>query len=186
MTEVLCTICVRGGSKGVRNKNIRPLAGKPLIAHSIEQAKQTRLFSKIIISTDSPDIAQVARQHGGEVFFLRSKGLSGDDSGKVPVMRDAFQRSEEYFSTQFDVLIDLDATSPLRSSEDILLAYQIFVDSGFSNLLTGSESRRNPYFNMVEKNEEGKIRVSKPLPVGIRSRQAAPKCYDLNASIYPK
>lgn len=111
MSNILCTICARGGSKGVKNKNIKELNGKPLIAYTIEQAKASGLFEHIVISEI---IANVAKQYGAEVFFKRSAKMASDTAGKLDVIRDAFVRSEEYYKTKFDFQIDLDATAPLR------------------------------------------------------------------------
>lgn len=184
MSNVLCTICARGGSKGVKNKNIKELHGKPLIAYTIEQAKASRLFEHIVISTDSDDIANVAKQYGAEVFFKRSAEMASDTAGKLDVIRDAFKRSEEYYNKTFDYLIDLDATAPLRMTEDIIDSFTQFKENDNDNLITAMPSRRSPYFNLVEQDENGKVYLSKKLDNKIIRRQDAPKSYDMNASIY--
>jgi CMP-N,N'-diacetyllegionaminic acid synthase len=183
MNNVLCTICVRGGSKGVKNKNIKKIAGKPLIAYSIEQALASKIFDKVVVSTDSEEIAKVAQEYGAEVFFKRPVELSLDTTAKIPVIRHAFLESEKEFRKKYDVLIDLDATSPLRKSEDIILAYRQFVDEDASNLITAMSSRRSPYFNMVELSNGIPI-LSKTVDTQIVRRQDTPETYDLNASIY--
>ena len=169
MAEILCTICARGGSKGVKNKNIRKINELEMIAYSIIQAQNSKLFKHIVISTDSDEIASVAQKYGAEVFFKREAHLANDRAAKLPVMRDALLRSEEHFKTRFETLIDLDASAPLRSSLDIKKAYESFVENDNSNLITAVPARRNPYFNLVEIQN---------------TRQSAPKCYDMNASIY--
>lgn len=184
MSSVLCTICARGGSKGVKNKNIRLLDGKPMIAYSIEQAKESGLFGHIVISTDSDEIAEVALRFGGEVFFKRSAEMASDTAGKLDVIRDAFTRSENYFGEKYDYLIDLDATAPLRSVDDIKNSFRKFMDNDNDNLITAMPSRRSPYFNLIEVDENGKVVLSKKLEHGIVRRQDAPKSYDMNASIY--
>ena len=184
MSNILCTICARGGSKGVKNKNIKLLHGKPLIAYTIEQAKRSGLFEHIVISTDSDDIASVAIEYGAEVFFKRSSEMASDTAGKLEVIRDAFRRSEEYYHTKFDYLIDLDATAPLRSIQDIIDSYQQFLKDENDNLITAMPSRRSPYFNLVEVDAMGKVALSKKLDSSIVRRQDAPKSYDMNASIY--
>lgn len=182
--KVLCTICARGGSKGVKNKNIKPINGKPLIAYTIEQAKQSGLFEHIVISTDSDDIAAIAKEYGAEVFFKRSEEMASDTAGKLDVIKDAFQRSEKHYNEQYDYLIDLDATAPLREVEDITLSFTQFLNDGNDNLITAMPSRRSPYFNMVEVNKKGDVYLSKQLDNAILRRQDAPKSYDMNASIY--
>lgn len=178
---VLCTICARGGSKGVANKNIRKINDLELIAYSIIQAKNSKLFEHIVISTDSDDIARVALKYGGEVFFKREAHLASDEAAKLPVIRDALLRSEEYFGVRFDTLIDLDASAPLRSSVDIKKAYEQFVKEKKENLITAVPARRNPYFNLIE--VHGDL-VQKSKIGNFVTRQSAPKCYDMNASIY--
>ncbi len=184
MSNVLCTICARGGSKGVKNKNITPLNGKPLIAYSIEQAKKSELFDHIVISTDHDGIAEIAVEYGGEVFFKRSAEMASDTAGKLDVIRDAFLKSEEFYSKQYDYLIDLDATAPLRSVEDIKNSFTQFLKNNNDNLITAMPSRRSPYFNLVEVDADGRVGLSKKLSDGVIRRQDAPKSYDMNASIY--
>jgi len=184
MSKILCTICARGGSKGVKNKNIKPIQGKPLIAYTIEQARQSKLFEHIVISTDSDAIANIAQEYGAEVFFSRSPEMASDTAGKLDVIKDAFIRSEDYYNEKFDYLVDLDATAPLRDTEDIINAFRQFEKDNNDNLITAMPSRRSPYFNLIEKNSAGKVYLSKILDSAIVRRQDAPKSYDMNASIY--
>ena len=183
MSNILCTICARGGSKGVKNKNIRPIAGLPLIAHTINQAKECGLFKHIVISTDSDEIASTAQKYGAEVFFKRDSALASDTAGKLAVIRDALLKSQEYYKHKFDYIIDLDATSPLRLPSDISQAFEQFMRDDNDILITATPSRRSPYFNLIEE-IDGKINLSKTLPNQILRRQDAPATYDMNASIY--
>lgn len=182
--KVLCTICARGGSKGVKNKNIKEINGKPLIAYTIEQAKESKLFEHIVISTDSDDIASIAKENGAEVFFKRSAEMASDTAGKLDVIKDAFVRSEEYYEHKFDYLVDLDATAPLRIVKDIVDSFKQLLDNDHDNLITAMPSRRSPYFNLVEVDKNNKVYLSKTLDSSIVRRQDAPKSYDMNASIY--
>ncbi len=184
MRKILCTICARGGSKGVKNKNIKELNGKPLIAYTIEQAKASELFEHIVISTDDNKIARVSKEYGAEVFFKRDPKLASDTAGKLDVIKDAFSRSEKYYHQTFDYLVDLDATAPLRSVEDITKAFEHFIKNDNDNLITAMPSRRSPYFNLIEVDQDGKVYLSKTLEGGVVRRQDAPKSYDMNASIY--
>ena len=184
MSNVLCTICARGGSKGVKNKNIKKINGKPLIAYTIEQAKASALFEHIVISTDSDDIADIAMQYGAEVFFRRDPEMASDTAGKLEVIKDAFMRSEEHYNKTFDYLVDLDATSPLRDVKDVINSFKQFKEDNNDNLITGTLSRRSPYFNLVEQGKDGKVYLSKKLNTNVARRQDAPKSYDMNASIY--
>ena len=184
MSNVLCTICARGGSKGVKGKNVRELCGKPLIAHTIEQAIASNLFEHIVISTDSDLIAEAAVKYGAEVFFKRDATMASDTAGKLDVIKDAFLKSEEHYGRKFDYEIDLDATAPLRDVSDITNSFEQFLRDDNDNLITAMPSRRSPYFNLVEIYPDGHIGLSKPLPNAILCRQDAPKTYDMNASIY--
>ncbi len=183
MKNILCTICVRQGSKGLRNKNILKINGKPLIYYTIKQAQRSKLFNKIIVSTDSKYIANLAKKFGAECWFKRPKILSSDKAPKIPVVRHALIKSEEYFDTKFDTIIDLDATSPLRNVLDIHNAYKKFINEKSYNLITASNANKNPYFNqiMFKRNKFDIVVKKKILP---KRRQDAPKVYDMNASIY--
>jgi len=181
--NLLCTICARGGSKGVKNKNIRLLNGKPLIAYTILQAKSSKLFSNIVISTDSDEIASVAIKYGGEVFFKRDKELSNDNASKLDVIKDACIKSENYYNKKFDYIVDLDVTSPLRDVEDIRNSFEQFLKNDNDNLITAMPSRRSPYFNLIEI-IDNQVKLSKESPNKIVRRQDVPKTYDMNASIY--
>ena len=184
MSKILCTICARGGSKGVKNKNIKPLLEKPLIAYTIEQALESGLFEHVVVSTDSDAIATISQEYGAEIFFKRSEAMASDRAGKLDVIRDAFVRSEAHYDTQFDYLVDLDATAPLRIVEDIVNALKQFIQNNNDNLITAMPSRRSPYFNLVEVDKKGKVSLSKKLDESIVRRQDTPKSYDMNASIY--
>ena len=181
----ICTICARGGSKGVPNKNIKLLNGIPLITYTIQQAIQSKLFSKVVISTDSQKIANVALAAGAECWFLRPKYLSLDKASKLDAIRHAVSKAESKFNTSYDFVFDLDATSPLRKVSDIQSAFKYFMKSKGSNLVTATPARKNPYFNMIEFSEK-KIKLVKSIngSSSPQSRQAAPKVYDMNASIY--
>lgn len=184
MKKILCTICARGGSKGVKNKNLLMIAGKPLIAHTIDQALKSGLFKHVVISTDSDQIASVAKEYGAEVFFKRDQSMASDTAGKLQVIQDAFQKSEEYYDIEFDYLIDLDATSPLRDVSDIIDTYAHLIKNNYENVITASVSRRSPYFNMVEFDENKQLKTSKSVDSLVVRRQDAPQTYDMNASIY--
>lgn len=179
----LCTIGMRGGSKGVLNKNVRELNGKPLMAYTIEQAKESGLFEHIVVSTDSEGIAETAQNLGAEAWFLRPHEMATDEAPKLPAIRHAFLESESHYGQQFDVLVDLDVTSPLRLVEDIKYAYGQFRDDDADILITVSPARKNPYFNMVEK-VNGRVKIVKELDKSPVRRQDAPQVYDANASIY--
>lgn len=182
--NVLVTICARGGSKGVKNKNIRSLMGKPLIAYTIEQALSWWRASEVVVSTDSDEIADVAKKHGALVPFMRPKELAADDSPKIPSIRHAMFKCEEFYKKTYDMIVDLDPTAPIRSISDIENAYKKFIERGSSTLFSVVRAHKNPYFNMVELDSLGKARLCKELQDGICRRQDAPSVYSMNASMY--
>ena len=185
MIERIAIIPARGGSKGVPNKNIKLLNGIPLITYTIQQAIQSKLFSKVVVSTDSQKIANVALAAGAECWFLRPKYLSLDKASKLDAIRHAVSKAESKFNTSYDFVFDLDATSPLRKVSDIKKAFKCFLGSKASNLITATPARKNPYFNMIEYSGK-KIKLVKSIKdlSSPQARQAAPKVYDMNASIY--
>jgi len=180
----LCTICARAGSKGVKGKNVRSLLGKPLIAYSLEQAHASGLFDAIAVSSDSESILDAANAHGAQYLIRRPDELATDQAAKLPAIRHCVAEVERQRGMRFDTLVDLDATSPLRSVEDIAGAVSLLEDNGVGNVITATPARRSPYFNLVEVDSQGVVALSKPLAAGIVRRQDAPPCYDMNASIY--
>lgn len=180
----LCTICARGGSKGVKGKNLRSLLGKPLLAYSIEQARASGLFAMIAVNSDSELILDVARDWGADCVIRRPDELATDQAAKLPVIQHCVAEVERMQGQTFDTIVDLDATSPLRSAEDIRAAVALLEDGEAMNVITAMPARRSPYFNLVELNAAGFVELSKPLTVPVVRRQDAPKCFDMNASIY--
>tara|TARA_Y100001970_G_C14195113_1_gene837585 strand:+ start:838 stop:1527 length:690 start_codon:yes stop_codon:yes gene_type:complete len=181
--KILCTICGRGGSKGIKNKNLTKIKGKPLIYYSIKQAIKSKLFDEIVVSTDVHKIQKIAQRYGASSWFLREKKLASDKAAKLPVIKDSLKRSEKYFNKVFDYVIDLDISSPLRNIEDIRRAFKKFLKNNNDNLFSVYEAKKNPYFNMVEM-KNNKILLSKNTKKFYTSRQTSPKVFSLNASIY--
>ena len=184
MIRRLCTICARGGSKGVIHKNLRPLLGKPLLAHTIERARESGLFERIAVSSDSPAILEGATRWGADYAIERPAEMASDTAPKVPAIRHCLLEAERLAGFRCEVFVDLDATSPLRSVSDVLGAVALLESTGVSSVITGAPARRSPYFNLVELDASGVARVSKSLPSAVVRRQDAPKCFDMNASIY--
>lgn len=183
MDNLLITICARGGSKGVKGKNIRQLVGKPLIYYTIKQAKEWGKARYIVVSTDSKEIAHIAKDFGVEVPFLRPIELATDTSGKIPAIRHALITSEKIYKENYNIVMDLDVTSPIRKVSDLENAYKLFLEKKPKTLFSVVPAHRNPYFNMVEVDINGKAHVCKSSKEFIR-RQDAPQVYDANASIY--
>ncbi|MGE3477301.1 MAG: flagellar modification protein B [Rhodospirillaceae bacterium] len=182
--SVLCTINARGGSKGVANKNIRPMHGRPLIAWTIEQARASGIVDFVAVSSDSKDILQAAKDAGADLLVTRPDELATDQAAKVPAIRHSVETAEAHTGKRFDVLVDLDATSPLRIPSDIEACIELLRTKNAPNVITAMPARRSPYFNLVEVHEDGRVTLAKPLAKPVVRRQDAPKCYDMNASIY--
>jgi N-acylneuraminate cytidylyltransferase/CMP-N,N'-diacetyllegionaminic acid synthase len=180
----LCTICARGGSKGVAGKNLRLVAGRPLLAWTISQAKESGLFAAVALSSDSQDILDAARAAGADVVIRRPDELASDTAPKVPAIRHALAEASRQLAIAPDVFVDLDVTSPLRLPSDIVGATALLETTGATSVITGAPARRSPYFNLVEERADGTVGVAKPLPTAIGRRQDAPRTFDMNASIY--
>ena len=180
--KILCSICGRKGSKGVKNKNLTLVNHKPLIYYTIQQAKKSKLFDQIVVSTNDKKIQAKALEYGASCWFLRSNRLSNSSSPKIPVIRDNLIKSEKYFNSKFEYIIDLDISAPLRDHFDIRRAYNKFKKFKYDNLFSVNKSKKNPYFNMVEMHGE-KVYLSKNKKK-FYSRQQLPIVYSLNASIY--
>jgi CMP-N,N'-diacetyllegionaminic acid synthase len=183
--NITCVIGARGGSKGVAGKNFRPLLGKPLIAWSIEQALACPDIKRVVVSTGSEAIAEVSRAAGAHVPFMRPAELANDTAGKWAVWQHALAATDAHFAGDpIDLFVDLDCTSPLRDVDDISKAIAQFRATDKDAVFTVCEARKNPYFNMLETDESGNLRISKQLPKPIVRRQDAPKVVEHVASIY--
>lgn len=183
MKNIVCVIGARGGSKGLSGKNIRPLLGKPMIAWSIEQALACQYIKRVIVSTDSEEIANIAKEFGAEVPFYRPHQLANDSAGKWEVWEHALDFLDKESTKPVDIYVDLDCTSPLRDIEDISNAIDQFNLKNKDAVFSICEARKNPYFNMIEV-ENNNMVISKELPNQILCRQDAPRVYEHVASIY--
>jgi len=180
----LAVICARGGSKGIKGKNLRMLAGKPLLAHTVEQARASGVFDWVAVSSDSADILAAGTAAGADFAIERPAELANDTAPKVPAIRHCAAEVEERAGVTLDTIVDLDATAPLRSLDDIRGAVAKLEASNADNLLTGMPARRSPYFNLVEEQSDGRIELAKKPAQPIARRQDAPRCFDLNASVF--
>ncbi len=184
MTLLLCTVCARGGSKGVPNKNARLVAGIPLLSHTLAQAVACGAFKHIAFSSDDAGYRALASAAGADFVIERPAELATDVAGKIEVIRHCAHNAEQLAGHTFDVIVDLDCTSPLRLPSDILACIDLLQSSQAGNVITAAPARRSPYFNLIERGEDGSIGLSKRPAQPILRRQDAPACYDMNASIY--
>ena len=184
--NILITLCARGGSKGIPGKNIMLLSGKPLIAYTIDTARAFALKynCKIALSTDDGKIKNIALEFGVETSYTRPDDLSTDQAGKIDTIHDLLIYEEKLSGFEYDYVLDLDVTSPLRTLEDLELAFSILLkDPDALNLFSVNPATRNPYFNMVEPRGDGYFKLVKDKGC-IKGRQSAPQVFDLNASFY--
>lgn len=185
--RTLITICARGGSKGIPGKNIKSIAGKPLMGYTIDCARKVQQAlgnTDIILSTDSDEIIRVAASLGLETPYRRPAELANDTCGKLDAIDHAWRWAEEYYNCRYDYVLDLDCTAPLRNLEDVLAGFGILEkDAKALDLFSVSPAARNPYFNMVEQKESGYFDLVKD-GSAFTSRQSAPRVYDMNASYY--
>jgi CMP-N,N'-diacetyllegionaminic acid synthase len=179
---IVCVIPARGGSKGLPGKNIKMFCGKPLIAHTIEQAKQSKYIDRVIVSTEAEEVSRISLQYGADVPFMRPMELAGDSSSTADALLHAINWIENKDQYLFDILVLLHATTPLRSVEDIDKSIALLIEESADNVFSVTESHRNPYFNMVEQDKDGFVKLVKE--GNYFTRQSAPKVYDMNASIY--
>jgi N-acylneuraminate cytidylyltransferase len=176
----LVVIPARGGSKGVPRKNIKKLAGKPLIYYTIEAAREVFEDKNIIVSTDDLEIKEVVEKTGLKVPFLRPQELATDEAGTQDVLKHTIEYSEEngYYP---DTLILLQPTSPFRTGEHIKEALKLYHDD-LDMVVSVKETKSNPYYVLFEENEDGYLRKSKE--GDFTRRQDVPKIWEYNGAIY--
>ena len=183
--RTLITICARGGSKGILGKNIRQLNGRPLIAYTIEIANAfiQKFGGDISLSTENREIKRIAENYGLSTEYQRPDDLATDDAGKMAVIQDLLVYEESNRKIKYDLVLDLDVSSPLRNLADLTAALKLISnDSRALNLFSVNPASRNPYFNMVEQQKNGYYGLIKK---GVfLTRQSSPEVYDLNASFY--
>ena len=182
--SVIAIIFARGGSKGLPGKNIRPLQGKPLIAWSIEQALAVKRIDRVIISTDSEDIAEVAQKYGAEVPFIRPAELARDNSPEWLAWRHALTYLLETNGKLPEVMLSLPATAPLRLPIDIENCLDKYLEGDVDMVITVTDAHRSPYFNMVKSNDDGTVGLVIPPPSAIARRQDAPRVFDMTTVAY--
>lgn len=182
--NVVAFIFARGGSKGLPGKNIRPLGGKPLIAWSIEHALAVSRIGRVIVSTDSEEIAAVARHHGAEVPFIRPAELARDDSPEWLAWRHALTFLQDAEGVLPDAMLSVPTTAPLRHPIDLENCLDEFAKGDADTVITVSDAHRNPWFNMVKENPDGSVGLVIGPHTGITRRQDAPAVFDMATVAY--
>lgn len=173
----LFLIPARGGSKGVPNKNIKSLGGKPLIYYTLEAVRPWLDTDTVFVSTDSPEIRKVVESYSFNIPFLRPPELATDETSMESVIRHVLEK----LGDNFDVIVLLQPTSPLRESSHIGKALDLFSES-LDMVVSVNEPKSNPYFNLFEENEFGFLQKSKPH--NFTNRQEVPAVYQYNGAIY--
>ena len=182
--KTVAFIFARGGSKGLPGKNIRPIGGKPMIAWAIEQALAVERIERVIVSTDSHEIATISKQYGAEVPFIRPEQLATDSSPELLSWRHALQYLKENTGSLPEIMVSLPATAPLRSIIDINNCLDEYEKNLSDIVITVTDSHRNPYFNMVSQNSDGTYGLVCPPTSVINRRQDAPVVYDMATVCY--
>lgn len=181
--RILFVIPARGGSKGIPHKNIKPFAGQPLIAYSLEAARVLTDDAHIILSTDDERIAEVAKELGYDTAYRRPAELATDTAGSREVILDAMDNADA-MGVEYDKVVLLQPTSPLRTVADIVKAIEAYDATPDCDMaVTVTESACNPYYDCFETDADGVLHVSKGDGTLTR-RQDAPKAWQYNGAVY--
>lgn len=172
----LAIIPARGGSKRIPHKNIKPFMGKPIIAYSIESALASELFDEVMVSTDDPEIAEVAKLYGASVPFVRTEKTANDYATLADVIREVLDGYSEQ-RQQFDKMCCILATSPLLQVEDIVAGYEKLIHSDFSSIVPVVQFSY-PILRSYGMSEEGEVYFNWPEYFKTRSQDLAPAYHD--------
>jgi len=175
----ICFIGARAGSKGVTQKNIRMIAGKPLIAHTIVKAIKSKIFSHVIVSTEDKKIASIARKFGAEVPFIRPMKYANDSATMEDVLLHGLKKLY-LLGYEFDKCVLLDVTVPFIRIKDIQGSLDLLQKSKFGLVCGVYRQHLNPYYNIVELNTKGFLKLVKSQKKKFKTRQESPKVYQLN------
>ena len=186
--KILFTICGRAGSKGIKSKNLRMFCGKRLAYYTVSAIdlflnKHPEIEADIVVNSDSLDLLDILGSNGmcRVEKIVRDESLAGDSIGKIAVINDCLKKMEEKTDSHYDMVIDLDITSPLRTVGDLERVVETQMKTKADVTTTVATARRNPYFNQLKKTEHG---YKKVIDSNYTARQQAPEIFDMNASIY--
>ncbi len=182
MLEVGAFVMARGGSVGIPGKNLRPLAGLPLIAHTFRSAQSCAGVSRMFLSTDSEEIAAVGREYGVEVPFIRPPELARSDSPGFEALLHAVRWVIEHLNYRPDCVLELLPTSPLRTAQDIEQALAIMVEKQADSVVSVTEASQHPYWAKAVA-EDGKLKHFFDTEFACRRRQDLPPAYALHGAI---
>ncbi len=179
MTKPICFIAARGGSKGVVGKNTRLLAGKPLIAYAIESSIKSKIFSHVVVSTEDKEIARISQKFGAEVPFLRPKKLATDSTGMTEVVLHGLKKLHA-LGYDFDTFVNRDCTVPFLRNKDVAGSIRLLKRKNCNAVFGVYRQHLNPYFNIMELDSNGFLKIVKDEEKRPISRQTAPIVYQLN------
>jgi len=175
---------MREGSKEVPKKNIRPLLEKPLMVYTFDCAKESNRIDQIAVSSDDQEILDMASKNGVGNIFKRSDSLSSDSASKWDVFKDLVLRFEKKANVTVDYIVDLDVTVPRRKVEHIDSSIDMMMTNNVDVVITGYKPERNPYFNMMEVDDNNIATLVKKNEKPIVCRQDAPVVYSLTPAVY--
>lgn len=178
----IAIIPARSGSKGLKDKNIKHLCGKPLLAYTIECAIESCRFDKVFVSTDSQEYARIAEEYGADASFLRSENNSGDSAGSWDVVKEVINHFEEK-NEFYDTIMLLQPTSPLRTKEDIINSFRMMAEKQGRSVLSVTEVEHSPLWCNVLEDDLCMDRFMDEKYIGV-PRQELPQYYRLNGAIY--
>ena len=176
----ICLIAARKNSKGVPNKNIKLFLGKPLIAYAITDAKKSKIFQDVIISTDDKKIARIAKTYGANVPFIRPKRIAQDSTSMNSVILHSIKELKK-IGYEFNILVNRDCTAPFIKNSDVRGSINLLKKKRCDTVAPAYRTCLNPYFNMMEINSKGFLDFSKKTSRNITSRQKAPTVYQLTS-----
>jgi len=178
--KTVAFIFARGGSKGLPNKNIKLFSGKPLIAHTISQAIKSNLFSDVVVSTDSEEIAKISKKYDAHVPFIRPSKLANDTSNEWLSWKHAIKN----YTDDIDCFVSLPCTSPLRNYETVGKMINYYTSNKFDAVLGIVKSNHSPNFNMATKDDDNMVKIMNQNKTQINRRQDAEKCYRITTYAY--
>jgi len=177
---VLATICARGGSKGIKYKNIKKLLNKPLILYTLELLEKSKYIDDYVISTDDENIINICKRYGYKIDFIRPAELAKDKISRLDVVKHA-GKWKSLNEKKYDIVVDLGVATPFKTAIDVDSAIETLVNSNMKRVTSVTISDRNPYYNMLER-INGNIRLSKEIQM-FTDRRDAPEVYDMNDGI---
>ncbi len=186
--KILFTVCGRAGSKGIKNKNLRKFCGKYLVHYTVSaidlyMKKHPEVECDIVVNSDSLELLGLASNNGMRSLeqIVRDENLAGDFVGKIVVIKDCLEKMQDRKAIRYDMVVDLDITSPLRTVADLDNVIALQAEKNADVTTTVTTARRNPYFNQVKRTSKG---VKKVIDSNFTARQQAPEIFDMTASIY--